>query len=264
VIHDFFHVRLNDSMLLTAIDATLPQDRLIELVMTAPDGTVETHSLAAAARLQALFDQAGDWQISATFLPLADEDLVTYDSVIRVSSASLSPRPIIFANTSRAWAPAISDAEVEVVSDNGMPLYEAVPGAMPREFQIGASVAGNSLVARLPDGGPILSTTQTDVIRDYTRTQTHTQIVETFSDGTVMASSYIILNEVPDDLSIKISVAKSGVTFDDGSLWRTITSDEFDEQGRYQFFMLLAPGVDGGSCHTYSFTQDGQVIGTSG
>jgi len=263
VIHDFFHIRLNDSMLLTAIDESLSEDRPIELVLTAPDGTVETHSLAAGARLQALFDQAGDWQIGATLLPLADEDPVTYDSVIRVSSASLSPAPIIFANRTRPWVPTISDAEVEVVSDNGMPLYEDVPGAMPREFHLGAGVAGSSLVARLPNGGPILSTTQTSVIRDYTRTQTHTQIVETFADGTVMVSSYIILNEVPDGLSLEINVAKSGVTFDDGSLWRTVTSEDFDERGRYQFFMLLAPGVDGGSCHTYQFIQNGQLIGTT-
>jgi hypothetical protein len=262
--HDFIHIRLDDSLLLTAIDPALPVARPIELELTAPDGTVEIHSLAAEARLQALFDQAGDWQLQATLLPLATEDPIVYDAVIRVSSASLAPTPIIFENRARTWSPSISDAEVVVESDAGLPVYEPTPGAMPRSFQLNSSLNGGRLIARLPEGGAILSTTETKVIRDYSRTQTHNQIVETFPDGTVMVSAYIILNEVPEDLNVEIQVFKSGVTFDDGTLWRTITAEDFDEQGRYQFFMLRAPGVNGGNCHRFWFEQEGIVIGASG
>jgi hypothetical protein len=260
--HDFIHIRLEDSLLLTAIDPSLPVARPIELKLTAPDGTVEIHSLAAEARLQALFDQAGDWQLQATLQPIADEAPIVYDSVIRVSSASLNPRPILLENQTRAWTPSISDGEVIVESDAGLQLYESNPGASPRTFQLSGQIAGGRLIARLPNGA-VLATTETSVIRDYTRTQTYNQVVEKFSDGTVMVSAYIILNEVPEDFSMDIHVFKSGVTFDDGTIWRTITAEDFDEQGRYRFFMLRSPGVKGGNCHRYWYHQGDDVIGTS-
>ncbi len=261
--HTFIHIRLNDSLLLTVMDASLPVARPIELELTAPDGTVETHVLAAEARLQALFDQAGDWELQATLLPLASEDPIVYDSAIHVSSASLTPAPILFENTPRPWTPSISDGEVVVESDKGLPLYEANPGTMPRSFDLNGSVNGGRVIARLSEDGPILSTTETKVVRDYSRTETRNQVVESFPDGTVMVSAYIILNEVPDDLILDLKVFKSGVTLDDGTLRRTVTADDFDEQGRFQFFMLRSPGVDGGNCHRYWFTQGDDIIGSS-
>lgn len=259
VLHDFHHIRLNDSMLLTAIGSTLPQARPIRLRLTAPDGTVETRDLAAQARLQALFDQAGDWQVQAMLLPLADEDPLVYDSVIRVSSANLAPRPILTENRIRTWTPSISDAEVIVETDAGLPVYERNPGTVPRSFELGSRIAGGRLIARLPNGA-ILSTTEARVIRDYSKTQTYNQIVQTFPDGTVMVSAYILLNEVPEDLSLDIHVFKSGVTFDDGTVWRTVTADDFDAQGRYKFFMLRSPGVSGGNCHRYWLKQDAHTL----
>ena len=97
-------------------------------------------------------------------------------------------------------------------------------------------------------------------MRDQTRTQTSTQTVETFADGTVMVRAYILLAEVPDDLEITIDVFKSGVTFDDGTILRSITAADFDETGRYQFFMLSLPGVLGGNCHRLTYMQGADVI----
>ncbi|MEO0510681.1 MAG: hypothetical protein AAF065_12575, partial [Verrucomicrobiota bacterium] len=200
----------------------------------------------------------------ATLLPLVDEAPVIYDSLIRVSSANLEPAPIIVEETARDWAPSVSDAWVEFESDSVVVLNEDSPGTMPRHFTINSRMGPSYILARLPDGGAIIDVTESKVIRDYSRNETHNQIVETFPDGTVMVSAYIILNEVPDNLSIDIQVFKSGVTFDDGSLWRTITSEDFDEQGRYQFFMLRSPGVKGGNCHRYWYIQEGLQIGYSG
>ena len=261
VIHDFYHIRLDDSMLLTAIDDTLPQARPVELRLTAPDGTVETHSLAAEARLQARFDQTGDWQLQATLLPPAgeaDEDPLVYDSVIRVSSASLAPAPVILAGRSRIWTPDISDTDVVVEVDNGLSLHEPNPAALPRRFELASSSSGR-VIARLPNG-PILSSTEARVIRDFSNTQTSNQVVETFADGTVLVRAFILLNEVPEDLLLHIVTIRSGVVFDDGTVSRTVTSADFDEQGRYQFFLLRAPGVDGGNCHRYLLWQDGHAL----
>jgi hypothetical protein len=100
------------------------------------------------------------------------------------------------------------------------------------------------------------------VIRDYSRTQAYNQVVETFSDGTVMVSAYILLNEVPEGLSVDFNILKSGLTFDDGTNQRTVTAEDFDAQGRYLFYLLRAPGLIGGNCYRYWFEQDGSVIGS--
>jgi hypothetical protein len=262
VMHESHHIRLGDSMLLTAIDDSLPQARPVELQLTAPDSTVETHTLAAEGRLQVLFDQTGDWLLQATLLPLADEEPVIYDSLIRVSEASLIPAPIIFENTARLWKPTISDPHVVLEADAGMSVYEETPGKMPRKFELNSQIDGGRLLARLPDGGAILSVAEASVIRDYSQTHSYNSVVESFPDGTLMVSAYILLSEVPDDLNVKLKIMKSGVVFDDGTVTRTITADDFDELGRYRFYLLRAPGVDGGNCYRYWFKQDGLTIGS--
>jgi hypothetical protein len=259
--HDFIHIRVDDSLLLTAIDPSLPVARPIELELTAPGGNVEIYSLAAEARLQALFDQAGDWHLQATLLPIADEDPIVYECVIRVSSASLDPQPIVFVKKARAWTPSISDGEVVVESDAGLSLYESNPAATPRTFQLNGQIADGRILARLPDGGAIIDVVEPRIIRDSSRQQTYNQAIETFADGTVMVSGYIYLSEVPDDMTIILNTWRSGLTLDDGTNYRTITAEDFDEQGRYRYYMLRAPGLKGGNCFRYRIKQDGVTIG---
>ncbi|NBB77842.1 MAG: hypothetical protein GVY36_00085, partial [Verrucomicrobia bacterium] len=261
--HDAIDIRLDDSLLLMAED-TNASAQTVQLQLTAPDGTVEVHSLAPGARLQALFDHAGLWLASAE-LPDPDGDpgaTIQFVTEIKVYAGSLNPAPIVFENRSRTWKPTLSSPDIELEADPGVSLIETDPGASLRRFQLAASRSGGNILARLPDAGPILGGTSVQAVVDRTRELLRDQIVETFADGTVMVRSAIQLGDVPDDLEIQINIFKSGVTFEDGTISRHLTAADFDETGRYQFFMLRSPGVRGGNCHRITYRQDGQVLST--
>ncbi|MGB0370137.1 MAG: PA14 domain-containing protein [Opitutales bacterium] len=255
-------VRLNDSLLLGLFDPEKSEQSNYELTLFAPDGSSEMYSIFGSNNLQVLFDQPGDWVITGTIDQGEGVDPLVFTSNIRVMEADLSPTPIIVDNVQRDWQPNVSAPDIELSSDAGVMLYEPDIGSMPRSFRLSSGVNRGRILARLPNEGPIISSTGTTVIRDYTRTQTHDTIVETFEDGTVMVSAYIILNEVPEDLSLEITIFKSGVTFDDGTITRTVTAEDFDESGRYRFYMLRSPSVKGGNCHRYFYFQDDTQIST--
>jgi hypothetical protein len=259
--HDLIHIRKDGSLLIEAVDPQGAIAQEVTLEIEAPDGSVESHLIPAGGRLQALFDEAGDWSLSTTIPPVGDDDPIVLDSTVRVSSASLQPAPVLVGIRERTWIPSLSGTDIELTFDAGLQLLEIDPGGSPRTFRMSSSRDDARIVARLPDGGPILDVTAANVIQDLSRSQTYNSIVETFDDGSALVSAYIYLSEVPEDLSIDIQVWKSGVTFEDGTVWRTITAEDFDELGRYRFYMLRSPGVSGGNCHRYWIQQDGQDIG---
>ncbi|TVP75179.1 MAG: hypothetical protein EA353_14425, partial [Puniceicoccaceae bacterium] len=256
--HEGLDIRLGDSLLLAAFDPAAT-GQPIELHLSAPDGSSESHNLPAGARLQALFDQAGTWTIT-TGLPVEGGEAIPLTATIEVFAANLSPPPIIFSGRTRLWQPALTGEGIELVQDAAVALHEAEPNRRPRRFQLGGTGNGGSILARLPNSGSIIAATAVDVVTDHSRRQTHHQVVETFPDGTLMVNSYIFLSHVPDDLEVEIHVFKAGVTFDDGTIRRTLTAADFDETGRYHFYLLRSPGVTGGSCYSVRFRQDGSLL----
>jgi hypothetical protein len=220
---------------------------------------LESHTIQNDSRLQTLFDEAGTWLVEVSF-PQAAGAHLELSADVNVFAANLKPDPIVSDGLSRTWKPYVSGDTVEFSWSGGLSLIENLNATGGREFTLSASDDGQSIIARLPNTGSILSVAAPFLMRDQTRTQTSNQIVETFADGTVMVRAYILLAEVPDDLEITIDLFKSGVIFDDGTILRTITAADFDETGRYQFFLLRSPGVLGGNCHRLTYMQGTDVI----
>jgi len=259
--HSAIRIRLGDSLLLAAFDPNDPQARQVPLTLTAPDGTVESFTISSDARLQALFDQSGPWTVEAALPRPNGEPGLELSAGIVVASADLSPAPILVRGTTRNWRPGFSDGQIALESDDSLILSEKASSGGPREFSLAASSDEGRVLARLEEDGPILDAVPVHVIRDQSRTKTHDQIVETFPDGTVMVRAFVLLSEVPDDLEVILRIFKSGVTFADGTLRRNLTAADFDETGRYQFFMLRSPGVRGGNCHRITYRQNGATLG---
>ena len=252
-------IRLNDSLLLSAFDPSDTNVYSIQIDLTDPGGTLESHTIQNDSRLQTLFDEAGTWLVEVSF-PQAAGAHLELSADVNVFAANLKPDPIVSDGLSRTWKPYVSGDTVEFSWSGGLSLIENLNATGGREFTLSASDDGQSIIARLPKTGSILSVAAPFLMRDQTRTQTSNQIVETFADGTVMVRAYILLAEVPDDLEITIDLFKSGVIFDDGTILRTITAADFDETGRYQFFLLRSPGVLGGNCHRLTYMQGTDVI----
>ena len=258
--HASLGIRLNDSLLLAAFDPEQATGDAIDLHLTAPDGTTETHPLSTGAELQARFDQAGQWRVSS-HLPVIGEEDAHVEALIHVYAAELSPSPLVLSGMSRPWYPHVSDDRIRLSADPGVQLTEYMPQQPSAGYQLALSSDAQTIVARLPESDCILDSTVPRLLREQSSNQTHDQVVATFNDGSVMVRTFILLAEVPDDLELTLRIFKSGVSFEDGSLVRELTKADFDENGRYQFYMLRAPGVVGGSCHSARYHQGSETIG---
>ena len=85
--------------------------------------------------------------------------------------------------------------------------------------------------------------------------------MDTFSDGAQLVEFDIALGgELTDDFEILIQPFKAGVTFDDGTLSRTITAADLDALGRYQYRLIIPADVPGSACHFYQIRQDNNPI----
>ena len=252
-------IRLDDALLLTAFDPEEASQQSLELVLTAPNGSVETHALPTGSQLQASFDQAGQWHVAA-YLANDENGIIFAQAIVNVFAADLSPSPLVIAGHSRQWYPNLSSNEIRISSDEGILLSELVADQPTAGFQLALASDARTILARLPNNGAILDSTEPRLLREQSRNQSHDQIVAKFSDGTEMVRMFILLAEVPDDLALTLRVFKSGVTFEDGTMVRELTKDDFDENGRYQYYMLRAPGVGGGSCHSVRYHQGGQTL----
>ncbi|MDA3874671.1 MAG: hypothetical protein PF795_12020, partial [Kiritimatiellae bacterium] len=257
--HPTFDLRRDDSLLLTA---TLPDQPPVafDLELIDPNGVTDVYPIPAGGTLETEFDQTGVWTVRAVLPVDGEPDPQILETEITVHQASFSPAPFVILNHTRDWQPALSGPEIELEQDANVTLLEPNPAADPRGFTLSAHGEGGGILARLPGEGAILDSTRVDVVTNHSREQTSNQVVETFDDGSVLVEAYIRLSHIPDDLSVKIHVFKSGVTLDDGTVNRILTADDFDEFGRYRFFMIRSPDVNGGNCHRISLSQAGEVF----
>jgi len=145
------------------------------------------------------------------------------------------------------------DLDVEAVprSGGGYNYYLTVTEAM--EYY---------MVARLWEDGPILDNALIRGIEFENSAQdAMEEILETYEDGSCMVEIVIRLSYVPSDLTIDLNIFVGGVTFDDGTTFRTVTAADFNELGEYRYRMIKASDALYSVCHTTSIYQDGTYIG---
>ncbi|MEM7790415.1 MAG: hypothetical protein AAF546_03345 [Verrucomicrobiota bacterium] len=256
--HVTYDLRLNDSMLLSAYDPSDPTIRTVSLQITSPAGVSASYEIDSQSSLQFLFDQSGSWQISALVNQGDGVDPLAMEALVEVYSADFSEVPLLMRGSNRLWYPSLSSESIEIHNDATILLYELISSEPEsRVFNLGTnSLLPATILATLPENGAVLDAVSLEAIENYTQNQTAHRVIETFEDGSVLVSAFIELSEVPEDLEIEIFVFKSGVSFLDGTLRRTVTASDFDEMGRYMFYMLRAPDVRGGNCHHVRFLQD--------
>jgi hypothetical protein len=73
----------------------------------------------------------------------------------------------------------------------------------------------------------------------------------------------VILSRVPPDVTVQVRVIVGGVTFDDGTTYRELTSADFDALGRYKLRFILPASARSTNCHSITIIQwAADVVGT--
>ena len=140
------------------------------------------------------------------------------------------------------------------------------------ELQLAAEVAGNGvnlsllthadralgLVSRLDEGGAISDAVQVTPV--WSDNGTYYRVAETYPDGSQLVEVSLLLGAFPEGTAVELEIFVSGVTFDDGTRTKTLTSADFDENGHYTIRFIKARGVTTSVCHRTYIYQDGKLI----
>ena len=140
------------------------------------------------------------------------------------------------------------------------------------ELQLGAEVVGSGvtlsllthadrdlgLVSRLDDGGAISDAVQVTPV--WADNGTYYRVVGTYPDGSQLVEVSLLLGAVPEGTTVTLSIFVSGVTFEDGTRTKTLTADDFDENGHFTIRFVRARGVKTSVCHSTRIYQNGQLI----
>ena len=116
------------------------------------------------------------------------------------------------------------------------------------------------MLARLYENGPILASTPLDTFWVQNAVDGYFWTVERFEDSELWEVESIAKN-LPDTVDLKIKVFIAGVTLDDYTLERSLTSADYDDLGEYKFRLFHSNDSEASTCHTFKLYQNGQFIG---
>jgi hypothetical protein len=181
---------------------------------------------------------------------------------IKVPEIELGPSVSSTVDYTRWWIPEQLAEDTTLIADPSLYLEESGDD-QPRTFRLFSnSEQAARIIARTHPDGPIADTVDfLPVINYSTQFNNHLKVLDTFTDGAQLVEFDIALGgELADDFEILIQPFKAGVTFDDGTITRTITAADLDALGRYQYRLIIPADVPGSSCHFYQIRQGNNPI----
>lgn len=250
--------RVNDRLLVSAVDANLAPEAVVTVSVVRPDASQAVFELSATQTLEVPFPDPGAYELWVARPGEAPAQAL----IVNVRAVSLEPVPLLMSSALREWRPAGLPPQAVLQKDVGVFLEEKSPATSPRTFTLGVPApVGGRIVARLGENGPIAAAAGIVPLRSYHGEQGKWTIVETFVDGTQLWRGIIDLGgPVPPNLRITITVFKAGTTFSDGTLVRTLTAADFDQNGIAIYHLLRAPETAGAPCHTVRFFEGATTL----
>lgn len=253
-------IRLGDSLLFTAFPEEAVSGNAVVKVEY-EDHNIEYDVNNTRNSFVYKFEVEGDYTVSATYTPAGGGETVTGTMNVKVVSSSFSYIPVAILNESRDWAnPNIAD-EAEVDADTYLNLYEAPIASGGRIFDITVSKNKTGyVIARLGEDGPIMDSKSVKVMEIEFLPTYKAKVIETFSDGSMLIENYIVLSYVPEGLMIHLEIFVAGYTFEDGTIEKWLTADDFDEFGVCKYRIIRSPDARTGVCHKVSIYQNGILL----
>lgn len=117
------------------------------------------------------------------------------------------------------------------------------------------------LVSRLDGDGAISDAVQVTPV--WADNGTYYHVVRTYPDGSQLVEISLLLGAVAPGTTVDLVIFVSGVMFEDGTRSRTLTADDFDENGHCMVRFVKARGVTTSVCHRTYIRQNGRLIYTN-
>jgi hypothetical protein len=254
---DDIAIRKGDSLLLTAVPAGQTDGGVRIRVEGTPDYVTDVANPVAHR-----FDQAGTFIVTGRFVPTG----VTRSINVRVVEASFDGPIATWVNHHRYvtftnFLPAVTlDADPRIKAIR-VPTATAL-GTNARQFSVtNESTEARTIVARLGAKGPVLDSTSIRGFRLFNSAETYLNHIEAYQDGSQLIEAAYILSPILPEVVVELKVLAGGVTFDDGTVSRTLRAGDFDALGICRVRYIRTAGVTTSICHSTKAYQNGVLIG---
>ena len=114
--------------------------------------------------------------------------------------------------------------------------------------------------------GPLVGEIEMDEFTLSSSAAQRVQVDETFPDGTLMTSAWMLMSPAVPSLDLQLKIFIGGVTFADSTLEQHISTSAFIPMqdprfdAGFQYHMLRAPNVHSGLCHGFAMFQNNVAI----
>ena len=275
-------IRKGDSLRFTAFNPATKSGGEAALVIQAPDATVTRHAIriknpkassgnqgANGSNLTTqpavhAFSRAGVYTVTGVFTETNKSPVASGAFTVEVIEAAFASDPVVgLNNTPITWDNPLIFDNVLLEIDQGLLLVKKadLAGGGTRFSLADSNVADSYIVARLGEGGPVLGHATVHSLRAATVSDTAMDLLQAYSDGSILYGVPVIVNRLTDDTAVKISITTQGVTFDDGTIVKTLTKADFDEYGRIYLKFIYPAGVSGSICHVVQVYEGATYLG---
>jgi len=249
-------IRKGDSLLLTAWP-TGTSNAPVQLTV----GTNQRNTTAMSP-LPFKFDAVGSFTVTGTYRPNSAHPQ-TGSITVNVVGCQFPGSPDAWALHSRYWDLTNVPSQAVFESDSRMLFEQASP--LTDGYRTELITDENEprfILSRLGNNGPILDTANVGGFQFWSSEGTYTKILQTYTDGSQLIETLLIMSPVPADISVKMDVIVGGAMFTDGTTSKTLSATDFDTLGRCKVQFIRPAGVKTSVCHTISLFQNGVPIGT--
>lgn len=218
----------------------------------------EVTNLGLRASCAYEFSEAGSYLVTAIVPGIFGDD-EAHALVEVVSSRFPSRNPAIqLQGQFEVDCPGLAPANV-LEHDAGLSVSaEATPSGGVTLSVYASEDRDYGLVSRLDEDGSISDTVQATPV--WFDNGTYCRVLQTYPDGSQLIEVSLLLGAIPEGMTVFLQIFVSGVTFEDGSSVKTLTADDFDENGMCSVRFVKALGVTTSVCHRTYLRQDGKYV----
>lgn len=259
-------VRKGDSLLFTALPAGGADGQV-----TVNISGVGNFVTDASTPLPYQFNVPGSYTVTGTYSATGASGTIT----VQVVDASFEESPLparIF--KMRDWdctnlPPQVAmdaDPRLRLVSVSNSERAQQNPPLPPlaaneREYRVRITSAESPqyVLARLGPGGPVIASAAIQGFRWDIAPNTFLRQVAVNNDGSQVVATAFVMSPMMPTVTVGTQVIVSGVTFDDGTVTKTLSASDFDATGTCFLQFIRAAGVKASVCHT-THLYDGSIL----
>jgi len=222
------------------------------------DGSIFLPSHALVAPEKVTFETAGVYALQAT----VGSQTSTLQVEVEEPPQFAAP-PVSLRGQLRSWNnPALGESTLVEVDERMLFTEVSTPDPDERRFVIANDgLQPRHLLGRKDADSSPAAFGRSESIAVASGGSTRFAKVKTYEDGARIIEMDVVQSQVRDDVTMTVDIFVAGVTLDDGRIFRTLTSADFDELGVCTLRFHLPGTVKTSSCHQILIYHEGVQIG---